>query len=78
MSKIKSYGLSFPKEVVEYISANASENIRDLEGVVNAILAYSVVYDSDVDMELTRRVVARSVKQKDKNITVESILDKVG
>lgn len=78
LSKIKSNGLSFPKEVVEYISANASENIRDLEGVVNAILAYSVVYDSDVDMELTRRVVARSVKQKDKNITVESILDKVG
>ncbi len=76
-SKIKRNGLSFPKEVVDYIAENASENIRDLEGVLNAILAYSVVYNSDVDMELTKRVVARSVKQKDKTITVDRILEKV-
>lgn len=76
-SKIKNNGLSFPKDVVDYIAENASENIRDLEGVVNAILAYSVVYNSDVDMELTKRVVARSVKQKDKTISVDRILDKV-
>ncbi len=78
LNKIKHDGLVFPKEVVEYIAANASENIRDLEGVVNAILAYSVVYNSEVDMDLTKRVVARSVKQRDKNITVEKILERVG
>ncbi len=78
LNKIKREGLVFPKEVVDYIASNASENIRDLEGVLNAILAYSVVYDSEVDLELTKRVVARSVKQRDKNITVEKILEKVG
>lgn len=76
-SKVKREGLSFPKDVIEYIAKNASDNIRDLEGVVNAILAYSVVYNSDVDMELTQRVVARSVKQKDKNISVEHVLERV-
>ncbi len=77
-SKIRQNGLSFPKEVVDYIAENASENIRDLEGVVNAILAYSVVYNSDIDMELAHRVVARSVKQKGRNITVDRIMECVG
>lgn len=76
-SKVKREGLNFPKDVIEYIAQNASENIRDLEGVVNAILAYSVVYNSDVNMELTQRVVARSVKQKDKNISVGQVLERV-
>lgn len=77
VSKMKTNGLTFPREVVDYISSEASENIRNLEGVVNAILAYSVVYDTDVDMELTKRVMARTVKQKDKSISVDKIMEGV-
>lgn len=78
LHKIKCDGLVFPREVVDYVAANASQNIRDLEGVVNAILAYSVVYNSDVDLELAKRVVARSIRRREGNITIERIIDSVG
>lgn len=76
--KIHRNGLKFPREVVDYIADNATENIRDLEGVVNAILAYSVVYDSNIDLELTKRVVARSINNEPKSLTVNDIVEHVG
>ena len=68
LDKIHRNGLKFPREVVDYIAENATENIRDLEGVINAMLAYSVVYNSDIDLELAQRVVARTVKLARKRI----------
>ena len=67
----------FPREVVDYIAENATENIRDLEGVINAMLAYSVVYNSDIDLELAQRVVARTVKLEQKPITINEIVEHV-
>ena len=46
INKMHNDGLVFPKDVIDYIAVNASQNIRDLEGVINAILAYSEVYNS--------------------------------
>lgn len=75
--KIQRDGLIFPEEVIHYIADNVSDSIRDLEGIVNSIMAYSVVYNSDVNIELAERVVARSVNVDKKPITVDLILDKV-
>ena len=77
LDKIHRNGLKFPREVVDYIAENATENIRDLEGVINAMLAYSVVYNSDIDLELAQRVVARTVKLEQKPITINEIVEHV-
>ena len=49
--------------------------MRDLEGVINSLLAYSVVYNSDIDMRLAERVIKRAVKIDDNPLTVDEILD---
>ncbi len=77
LERIRHNGLRFPLEVVDYIAENATDNIRDLECVINSILAYSVVYNSDVDLELAKRVVARTVKLERKPITVNQIVEHV-
>ena len=49
-----------------------------MEGVVNSLLAYSVVYNSNIDMRLAERVIKRAVKVDDEPLTIDDILDKVG
>ena len=51
--------------------------MRDLQGVINSLLAYSVVYNCNIDMRLAERVIKRAVKVDDKPLTIDDILDTV-
>ncbi len=76
-SKCRRDGLSIPNEVILFIAETANGSVRDLEGVINSLLAYSVVYNSNIDMRLAERVIKRAVKIDNKPLTVDEILDKV-
>ena len=76
-SKIKRDGLNIPDDVVQFIAQTANGSVRDLEGVINSLLAYSVVYNSNIDMRLAERVIKRSVKIDDEPLTLDEIIDKV-
>ena len=75
--KIAYDGLSVPSDVVQYIAKTANGSIRDLEGVINSLSAYSVVYNCNIDMSLVERVVKRAVKTDDMPLTVDDIIDRV-
>ena len=71
-------GLKVPEDVVQYIAQKANGSVRDLEGVINSLMAYSVVYNCNIDMRLVERVVQRAVKSDDNTpLTVDDILDRV-
>ncbi|MFC2513114.1 MAG: helix-turn-helix domain-containing protein, partial [Prevotella denticola] len=76
-NKIKRDGLCIPEDVVRFISETANGSVRDLQGVINSLLAYSVVYNSNIDMRLAERVIKRAVKIDDEPLTIDDILDKV-
>lgn len=76
-SKIKRDGLHIPAEVVNFIGQTANGSVRDLEGVINSLLAYSVVYNCNIDMRLAERVIKRAVKIDDKPLTIDDIMDTV-
>lgn len=76
-AKILRDGLTFPEEVVDYIAHNVESSVRELQGIVNSIMAYSVVDNSDVTLELTQRVVARAVNLEKKEVTLDDILKTV-
>ena len=76
-SKIKRDGLNIPDDVVQFIAQTANGSVRDLEGVINSLLAYSVVYNSNIDMRLAEIVIKRSVKIDDEPLTIDEIIDKV-
>jgi len=77
-SKIKRDGLSIPEDVIQFIAETANGSVRDLEGVVNSLLAYSVVYNCNIDMRLAERVIRRAVKVDDEPLTIDDIKEKVG
>lgn len=75
--KIAKDGLTVPEDVVRYIAKTANGSVRDLEGVINSLMAYSVVYSCNIDMKLVERVVKRAVKTDDTPLTVDDILERV-
>ena len=76
-SKCRRDGLKIPEDVIQYIAETANGSVRDLEGVINSLLAYSVVYNSNIDMRLAERVISRAVKVDNHPLTVDDILEKV-
>ena len=76
-SKCRRDGLKIPADVIQYIAQTANGSVRDLEGVVNQLLAFSIVYNSNIDMRLAERIIKRAVKVDDRPLTVDEILEKV-
>ena len=76
-TKIRKDGLDIPEDVILYIAENANGSVRDLEGVVNSLMAYSVVYGRPIDMALATSVLKRSVKVDNKPLTVDEIVNTV-
>ncbi len=76
-SKIKRDGLKIPSDVIRFIAETANGSVRDLEGVINSLMAYSVVYNCNIDMRLAERVIKRAVKVDDHPLTIDDILETV-
>lgn len=76
-SKIRRDGLNIPADVVRYIATNVDSSVRELEGIINSLMAYSVVDNCDIDIQLTSRVVARIVNLEKRELTIDDILSAV-
>lgn len=76
-NKIRRDGLRIPDSVVQFIANTANGSVRDLEGVINSLLAYSVVYNCEIDMRLAERIIKRAVKIDDEPLTIDDILNAV-
>ena len=76
-SKCRRDGLKIPAEVIQFVAQTANGSVRDLEGVLNSLMAYSIVYNSNIDMHLAERVIKRAVKVDNHPLTIDDILEKV-
>lgn len=76
-NKIRQDGLKIPEEVIDFVSENVNDSVRELEGIVNSLMAYSVVWNRDIDLPLAEQILKRAVKQENKPVTIDFILDKV-
>ena len=75
--RIKKDGVKLNDEIIEYIATHVTDNVRDLEGVLASLLAYSTLTDSPVDMALTQTVVGRLVALHPQSFDVKDIISKV-
>lgn len=76
-NKVHRDGLQFPPEVIDYIAENVDESVRDLEGIVIAIMARSTIFNKDIDLDLAQHVVRGVVRNETKTISIEDILSTV-
>lgn len=78
-AKVTKEGLNISDDIIRYISENVDDSIRDLEGFINSLMAYSVVDNCDIDMKLVKKIMPRfKVKvRSEQDITFESICNVV-
>lgn len=65
------------EDVVMYIAKNANGSVRDLQGVINSLLARSLCYKSEIDIKLADKVIRSTVKIDHEPITINRIMDAV-
>jgi len=75
--KTRRDGLAFPEPVIDYIADNIKDNVRDLEGMIVSIMAYSTIYGKQIDLNLTNEVLHKNQSIEKKPITIDSIIAKV-
>ena len=73
LNKVHHDGLAISDEVIEYISRNITDNVRDLEGVIVSLMAHSTIFNRDITIELAERVLSTCVRIEKKQITIDSI-----
>ncbi len=75
VNKIRRDGLTIPEDVIDFIATNVNDSVRELEGIVNSLMAFSVVYSRDIDIPLAEQVLGRVIKKQKPNITLDNIVE---
>ena len=71
--KLHSNGVEMPKDVIEYIAYSISTNVREMEGVLNSLLAQSIHNKKTITMELARKMIDQIVHNSAKEISIDYI-----
>ena len=70
--------VNLPKNVAHYIAVHAESNIRELEGFLIRIAAYSSLREREIDLDLAREVLKKIIRQSEKeDITIDDIIKAV-
>lgn len=72
--KIKRDGLHIPENVISYIAENANGSVREIQGIINSLMAYSITYNCNIDMKLAERIVMRAVKIDNQALTIDDVI----
>jgi chromosomal replication initiator protein len=77
--KAQENAIDLPSSVAYYVASKATEaNIRELEGLLTRIAAFSSLTSREIDMDLVREVLKKFLKQTEsKSLTVEAIVKAV-
>ncbi len=71
-------GYAVPLDVLDYIARNIQNNIRELEGALNRILAYCELNGGQPDLEVTKSILSNLISNsRRRGFTARQIVEKV-
>ena len=70
-------GLQISDDVLDFIATNVTESVRELEGIMVALLAHATMLGQDITIDLARSVIGNTVKVSQRQVTFESIAETV-
>jgi chromosomal replication initiator protein len=75
IKKAESENVKIPNDVLTYIANQVKSNIRELEGSLIRVIAYSSLTKSEISLDLTREVLRDLFSDDYRPITIEVITD---
>jgi chromosomal replication initiator protein len=70
--KAEDYGMYVSAEIIEYIANNITSNIRELEGFLIKLLAYSSLNSRDITLSSAKEIMSEEIRYLN-SVTIESI-----
>jgi len=70
-------GLNIDSDVLDFIAANVTDSVRELEGIMVALLAHATMLGQDITIDLARSVIGNTVKVSQRQLTFELIAETV-
>ncbi len=65
------------KDIVNYIATVIDSNVREIEGILSKLHAYSQLMHVDIDLEFTKNVLKDQMAEKHENLTMDTITEVV-
>uniref|UniRef100_UPI0020258B6E chromosomal replication initiator protein DnaA n=1 Tax=[Clostridium] colinum TaxID=36835 RepID=UPI0020258B6E len=75
--KAESLNITIPKEVSQFIAKSVKSNIRELEGALTRVIAYSNLTGVSLSIELAENALKDIIQDKDVSLSTQSILEAV-
>jgi chromosomal replication initiator protein len=76
-SKIDQIKINVPINVIEFLAAKITSNVRELEGALNKVIAHSTLIGKDISIESCQEILRDLLRSNEKYVTVEDIQKKV-
>lgn len=76
-TKMKEKSFEIDNESLAYIASNIQKNIRELEGALNRIIAFSQIYNKTPDLKEVKKLLAAYLNTPYKKTTHQSVLKAV-
>jgi chromosomal replication initiator protein len=76
-SKVENAHVNIDPRILEFLAHRITSNIRELEGALNRVLAYSDLVGRAVTLESTQEVLKDLLRANDRRITVDEIQKRV-
>jgi chromosomal replication initiator protein len=76
-SKVMEKGFQVEKDALFYIADNVSQNVRELEGALNRVVAYSEFQKIPANLENTKAILNQLLESNKKTVSVEDVFSHV-
>ena len=76
--KVQEENLSIDDSILDFIASNVSSNIRELQGAITKVIAFSKLRHNDITMDLAKQALSDMIApDKKKEITIDYIIETV-
>jgi len=71
--KMYSDGIELPDDVIDFIALNCNTNVRELEGALTSLMAYTTLNKKEPDLDLAKTVMRNFVRNVNPDVSLETI-----
>ena len=76
-SKVEKMQVLVPNQVLEFLAAKITSNVRELEGALNKVIAHTNLTKQEVSLANTQDILRDLLRSNEKNVTIEEVQKKV-
>ncbi len=76
-SKVDQIPTDVPKNVIEFLAAKITSNVRELEGALNKVIAHSTLVGREITLSSCQEILRDLLRSNEKYVTIEDIQKKV-